>query len=75
MIQLTVKDVQQQFKIQHKILKRRACAAAFNFTYVNSMAEPVEEISFSEAFAGYAVDCETTQSPNPRKIIIKIIIR
>eukprot|EP01084_Bolivina_argentea_P258443 435702_1 len=42
-----------------------ACAAAtLNFTYVNSMVERVEQISFSEAFAGYnaKIIMDSTQS-------------
>jgi len=52
------------FKV--KCSEQGACAAStLNFTYVNSMSERVEQVSFSEAFAGYnaKIIMDSTQSP------------
>eukprot|EP01083_Nonionella_stella_P081577 224764_1 len=51
-----------------------ACASAtLNFTYVNSMVPRVEQISFSEAFAGYGatVIMDSTQSTTIKQYIDK----
>ncbi len=59
----------QNFKL--KCSNSGACAAStLNFTYVNSMVERVEQISFSQPFAGFnsKIIMDSTQSTRKQYI-------
>eukprot|EP01084_Bolivina_argentea_P258442 435698_1 len=68
----TLQNAGNNFKLKCGVIG--SCAAStLNFTYVNSMVERVEQISFSEAFAGYnaKIIMDSTQSTTIKQYINK----